>query len=185
VGFSSDLPNQTLSRLLGEEHTQIERCSIPRFQSPCIPASAHLVGECVNMATIEVDFEVYKALTVRRRDENDTYSDVIRRLLGLASLRPDRHKSVTPHQLPISLSHLKLPDGTELRARYKKQVFRASIQSGQIVLESGTRHKSPSSAAVAITHTSVNGWIFWEARPPGETTWKLLKTFKKLPVKVV
>lgn len=35
------------------------------------------------MATIEVDFEVYKELTVRRESESMTENDVIRLLLGL------------------------------------------------------------------------------------------------------
>ena len=35
------------------------------------------------MQTIEVDFEVYKQLTVRRATEQVTYNDVIRGLLGI------------------------------------------------------------------------------------------------------
>ena len=35
------------------------------------------------MATIEVDFEVFKELTVRRESESMTENDVIRLLLGL------------------------------------------------------------------------------------------------------
>lgn len=35
------------------------------------------------MATIDVDFEVYKALTIRRETEEMTYNDVLRHLLSL------------------------------------------------------------------------------------------------------
>jgi len=34
------------------------------------------------MAAIEIDFDVFKELTQRRRDESVTYNDVIRALLG-------------------------------------------------------------------------------------------------------
>ena len=34
------------------------------------------------MARIDVDFEVFKELTVRRASESVTYNDVIRELLG-------------------------------------------------------------------------------------------------------
>ena len=35
------------------------------------------------MQSIEIDFEVYKALTARRTGEGDSPNDVLRRLLGL------------------------------------------------------------------------------------------------------
>ena len=37
---------------------------------------------------------------------------------------------------------------------------------------------SPSEAAHVVTGTSVNGWTFWEARLPGESRWRLLKSMR-------
>jgi len=50
------------------------------------------------MATIDVDFEVFKALTLRRRCEEMTENDVIRELLGLPL--PDRCASTAEGNAP-------------------------------------------------------------------------------------
>lgn len=49
------------------------------------PFSGMLAGSCrvCNMAGMEVDFEVYKALRMYREIETTTYNDVLRELLGL------------------------------------------------------------------------------------------------------
>lgn len=36
------------------------------------------------MHTIDIDFDVYKALTMRREKEEMSYNDVLRQMLGLA-----------------------------------------------------------------------------------------------------
>ncbi len=56
-----------------------------------------------------------------------------------------------------------------------KQHF-GQIDSGEWAVV-GTRFRSPSAAAggVALTksgkHTSLDGWIFWEAKRPGDHRW--------------
>lgn len=44
------------------------------------------------MEKIEVDFDVWKILTSKRIDEQDTYNDVLRRLLGLPPAAIPNHK---------------------------------------------------------------------------------------------
>lgn len=130
------------------------------------------------MTSIEIDFEVYKALTARRGSEKITYNDVIRELLGLKHL-------INPHP---SLFHsesdgwvtkgVHFPSGTEFQARYKGKVFRGKAESGFLELEDGSRYSTPSAAAGAITKYFVNGWTFWEYKFPGESHWKIIKSLR-------
>jgi len=130
------------------------------------------------MTTIEIDFDVFKELTIRRTSEYVTYNDVLRELLGL-----NRLVSSTP--IPENGSDVgawtakgvTFPAGTEFRASYKGQTISGKVDSGFLVVN-GKRFDSPSSAAVSITGNMVNGWIFWECRLPGKTTWQLIKSLR-------
>ncbi len=133
------------------------------------------------MNTIEVDFEVLKALFNRRLSESVTYNDVLRTLLGLKSAVS------TPAVSSVSASHsndwiskgVRFPVGTEFRANYKGQTYLGKVEGGALFTRGRSFH-SPSQAAVFITNNSVNGWIFWEARRPGEENWRILKSFRSI-----
>lgn len=136
---------------------------------------------------IEIDFEVFKALTSRRETESTTYNDVIRTLLklppaGVPSPSAEEASSISGAAGGLRFSNrgLKLPEGTELRATYKGNVYRAQIQGGRWIDQDGNEHSSPSAAASAITGNNVNGWRFWEARRPGETNWLKLDAIPKI-----
>ncbi len=66
-----------------------------------------------------------------------------------------------------------MPRGTELRMEYNGKQHFGQIDSGEWAAE-GTQFRSPSAAAggVALTksgkHTSLDGWIYWEAKRPGD-----------------
>lgn len=128
---------------------------------------------------IDIDFEVYKALTALRESETDTYSKVLRRLLRL----PDREvrlgdlgRSV---RLGVWFGNVHFPDGTRFRATYKGQTFTAKILGDRWVDQDGTPRNSPSEAAGAISGTNVNGWRFWFAQRPGEDDWHKLEDLKQ------
>jgi hypothetical protein len=126
------------------------------------------------MAAIEVDFEVFKQLTVRRTSESMTENDVIRSLLGLhdtASKSAAGHESTSGN--PWVCKGVVFPHGTEFRATYKGQLYSGVVAEGALVVQ-GKRFTSPSSAAVAITGNPVNGWRFWECLLPGRKHWKVI-----------
>jgi hypothetical protein len=136
------------------------------------------------MRTIEVDFDVFKALTLRRPTESVTENDVLRELLGLSpalrSLSAAREASVVvPPIDPDSwLSKgVRFPAGTEFRAHYKGETHLARVEKGALVLV-GKRYDTPSAAAMAITNSPVNGWTFWECRTPGQSAWRMIKTMR-------
>lgn len=124
------------------------------------------------MTAIEVDFEVYKALTLRRETEAMTYNDVIRGLLKLGN------KKLSPPTEPKKGATYKgvfFPDGTLFEATYKGQRYTARIRDGVWVDDrDGGIRTSPSHAVNKLTGTSVNGWRFWRCKRPEDTGWRLL-----------
>ena len=156
---------------------------------------------------IEIDFEVFKALTAKRLSEADSYNDVIRRILALPPVNPDESNrdaglssllssySMFPHQSPSVPGHSTLaqmflgasgawfgnvhfPEGTKFRATYKGRTYRAEIKDGMWMGEDGVKRTSPSDAAGAISGTNVNGWRFWHALVPGTSEWRRMDEFK-------
>lgn len=127
------------------------------------------------MALIEVDWDVYKTLTVKRTTEDMTYNDVLRNLLKLGP-------ATKVHQTTTALSggwtgkgHSFAAD-TQLRAIYKGKVYEAMIADGGIQFN-GELYASPSAAAIAVTQNNVNGWRFWQLQKDG--TWITLDDYLK------
>lgn len=131
------------------------------------------------MPTIQVDFDVFKALTMRRPSEEVTENDILRQLLGLPSRKPPAVPPGVPNPADWIAKGVRFPAGTEFRAVYKGQTYLARVEGGALML-SGKRFDSPSAAAMSITGDKpVNGWTFWECRLPGQGGWKTLKALRK------
>lgn len=126
--------------------------------------------------SIDVDFDVFKALTNLRATEEITYNDVIRGLLDLGPT--SKTKTAIPSSLGCVFKGVSFPDGTQFRATYKGKTYAAEIKNGRWVDSSGTPRKSPSDAAAKVTGTSVNGWRFWQAKRPGEPSWRVLSDLR-------
>ncbi|HEX8301609.1 DUF2924 domain-containing protein [Sphingomonas sp.] len=137
---------------------------------------------------IDIDFEVYKALTALRQNEGHSYNDVLRDLLKLESIQEPEIESALQAAAdilsrPIGLQGffsrgVHLPDGTILRARYKQREYNARIRGDRWLDDQGREHNSPSAAAAAITGTNVNGLRFWEAKRPIDGGWKRLELLR-------
>lgn len=133
------------------------------------------------MRAIEVDFEVWKALTARRVSESHSYNDVLRHMLDLKidSQAVEMVRAIEQPDGGRYLGRRWLPNGTALRARYKGQPYHAEIRGGRLVDEKGQTHSSASAAAKAITSTSVNGLTFWSAKRPTDSEWLSLISIEK------
>jgi hypothetical protein len=148
---------------------------------------------------IEIDFDVFKAITMRRASEAVTPNDVLREVFKLppsenappssahtAPPAPEAPQSPTPIANNRSVGGsgdwvtkgVRFPQGTEFRAKHKGVTHYARVGGGSLVLN-GKWFESPSAAAVSITNNSVNGWIFWECRLPGESSWKLMSSLRR------
>jgi hypothetical protein len=78
----------------------------------------------------------------------------------------------------MAIENRNLKAGTRLVANYKKQTYVCSVEAAKggegvaYVLEDGSRHKSPSAAAMKVMGgKAVNGWRFWslEGEEPAPT----------------
>jgi len=127
------------------------------------------------VATIEIDFDVFKALTLRRESEDVTYNDVLRTLLQLPGASQAQASPPTGGCMFLGVH---FPEGTEFQVTYKGRTYRARIQGGAWIGEDGAAHTSPSEAAHAITKTNVNGWRFWKCRRPGDSGWRLMNDLR-------
>ncbi|MCC6328343.1 MAG: DUF2924 domain-containing protein [Acidobacteria bacterium] len=125
---------------------------------------------------IEIDFDVFKELTIRLKSPETTENDVIRDLLGLGQV-PSNGTAEAP-KAPWVGKGAVLPHGTELRMNYGGREYRAEIFDGAF-LYGGESFKAPSPAAVAITKNPVNGWNYWDCKLPGSTKWEPIKKFRK------
>ncbi len=129
------------------------------------------------MDTIKIDFDVFKALTAKRRSEDMTYNDVLRELLGLGKTTnhsPSASKPPVRNIGDFISKGVTFPAGTEFSVIYKGKRYFAKAEDGCMLLEDGYRATSPSDAAFHITKTNVNGWRFWDCRLPDTEVWHSL-----------
>ena len=125
----------------------------------------------------EIDFEVYKALTMRRVTEATTYNDVLRELLGLTPRKPSTNTTTAVPGGAWEYRGVRFPHETDFRAKYKGKTYAARVEGDRLLLD-GEPVASPSEAAHKITGTNVNGWRFWECRLPGETRWRTIEALR-------
>lgn len=129
---------------------------------------------------IEIDFDVYKALTLHRKAEGHSYNDVLRDLLDLGSgPRPPTIGEKDQLASGRFFGPRFLPSNTKLRARYKGREYNALIVGNDFVLEGGEKFESASAAAKRVTGTTVNGLAFWSVKRPQDTNWTVLKALPR------
>ena len=127
--------------------------------------------------TINIDFDVHKKIETERRNFTETPNEVLRRLLKIAGPAP------TANGRQWSGEGVALPHGTELRMEYNGAVYHGRIDDGGWLVE-GKRFNSPSGAAgVAKTRagntTKLDGWLYWQARRPGDHDWASIKELRR------
>ena len=142
--------------------------------------------------SIDIDFEVHKAIELERRGFDETPNEVLRRMLGIdvsGADGPDPSSVMLvdegrPWVGKGKSTGLVLPHGTDLQMDYNGQRFTGRVENGSLVLE-GQRFSSPSGAADELCRTrdgrktSLNGKELVQVRLPGEARWVLLKEFEQ------
>ena len=150
--------------------------------------------------TIEIDFDVHKLIELERNSFEEAPNEALRRLLKLAasalpaieppavSLPPVGNGAGEAVSVPVMSiagtrpwmdSGVALPHGTLLRMEYGGETFEGKIVNGEWEVR-GKRYDSPSGAACALAttrkgkKTSLNGWIYWSVKRPGDTQWTLI-----------
>lgn len=133
--------------------------------------------------TIEIDFEVHRHIENNRHGFNDSPNDVLRRLLNLGEAKPSGAASRSAPSLARRSwrdKDVELRHGTAIRMRYDGHSYQGQIIDGEWVI-GDQRFDSPSGAASGVavtkrgTKTRLNGWDYWQVKPPGEDDWKPLR----------
>ncbi|HMB90468.1 MAG TPA: DUF2924 domain-containing protein [Rhodothermales bacterium] len=131
--------------------------------------------------SIDIDFDVYKEITIRRKGPDVTENDVLREEFGLepkkGAIKHTNGTQASPG-VPWVSKGVTFPHGTDFRAEYGGQAYYARVDNGALVYD-GKRYTSPSPAAIAVTGSSTNGWIFWECKKPGNSGWTLIDELRK------
>lgn len=130
------------------------------------------------MHTIEIDFDVFKALTNRRSSESISYNDVIRDLLGMEPKENINENKNPLGGAPLIAMGVKFKHGTNFRVIYKGKTYNAKVIDGFLVYNE-KRYSSPSMAGIAITGYNVNGWRFWEQYIPESNSWMKIERLRK------
>lgn len=132
--------------------------------------------------TIEIDFDVFKEITVRRQSPEVSENDVLRELLNLGkatvAASPNLDNTNDSVGADWASKGVILPHGTELRTNFNGRVYVAKIDDGGILYE-GKKYTTVSAAAEAITGYQTNGWTFWECKAPRKNGWITMKNLRK------
>jgi len=121
---------------------------------------------------IEISFQNWQRLTNLLESERDSYDMVIERLVADRMAKMRTRPMVQRGAPELTIKGVSLPNGTILRATFKGKSYFAEILEGRwFDRETGASRNSPSQAAMAITGTVTNGWLFWEVRRPEDNDW--------------
>jgi hypothetical protein len=137
------------------------------------------------LRTIEIDFDVHRRIELERRGFSEPPNLALRRLLGIDT----GDTSSPPKAMPQagrswSGKGVTLPHGTELRMEYNGRVYAGRIENGNWAVE-GREFRSPSAAAGGVARTKegrltqLDGWIYWEAKRPGESQWVKINSLRR------
>ena len=79
---------------------------------------------------------------------------------------------------PLIVDGVAFPSGTEFRGCYKGYNYRGKVSDGVLILN-GKEFLSPCAAAMAITRREVDGWLFWDCKLPGVSSWIDIYSIKR------
>ena len=151
------------------------------------------------MPTIEIDWDVFIAVSLYRNDDAQTVNDVLRSVFSeeIEQVREPRQHYRKPHllamknnvtasetnntSLPFVTGKALFADGTPFRLIYKGKVHKASVRSGALVLEgSEESFANFSRAAMKITGGQViSAWDRWDFFDARTGKWKKVREAAK------
>lgn len=141
----------------------------------------------MQLRSIDIDFDIHKAIEAERQSFDEPPFAALRRLLGLP-IAEDVAEPVIEQGSgrPFIEDGVTVPHGSEARMEYQRgaQVYEGRFLEGMLVVN-GESHSSLSSAAKAVavtkdgTRPSLNGWLYWKAKFPGEAHWRSLHDMRE------
>jgi hypothetical protein len=137
------------------------------------------------LRTIEIDWDIHKMIEAERTSFDEPPFIALRRLLKLQPLKPAAKQESGPG-IPWVEDGVTVPHGSLARMKYLRgsQIYEGQFLNGKLLVK-GREFETLSAAASALAVTkngskpSLNGWLYWEAKFPGETTWRRLGQMRK------
>ncbi|WP_323784620.1 hypothetical protein [Thalassovita sp.] len=135
--------------------------------------------------TIEIDFDIHKLIEAERRSFDEPEYAALRRLLDLPEAVAPVEADAVSEGRPFIQDGVSIPHGSLARMEYLRgsQVYEGQFLDGYLVVE-GKKFSSLSSAAAAVAVTkdgttpSLNGWLYWQAKFPGQNQWRALSDLR-------
>ncbi len=137
------------------------------------------------LQSIEVDWDIYKMVETERSSFDEPHYVALRRLLKLPALKTSPKPEAETGRSWIE-DGVEVPHGSLARMEYLRgsQVYEGRFLNGMLVVN-GRPYEALSAAASALAKTkdgsqpSLNGWLYWKAKFPGETVWRSLGAMRK------
>ena len=118
------------------------------------------------MRTIRISEQVYKEIA-KRGKFGETPNDVLERVFKITQTESQSlRRSLFP------------PNHTECRFNRNGEYVCGKIENGELILSIGS-YSAFSTAAKALTGTSLNGWLYWEIKLPNEDRWILADSWRQ------
>lgn len=130
------------------------------------------------MESIKFDSSLYAKPVSQSSFNRMNQQDVFQEPKNLDAVKSNFQKNPID-DLPWIVDGLAFPKGTEFRGQYKGYVYYGKVTSGALMMN-GKEYLSPCAAATAITRSSVDGWLFWDCKPPGVSSWIDIYTLKQM-----
>lgn len=141
----------------------------------------------MQLRTIEIDFEIHKAIEAERRSFDEPEYVALRRLLKMEDVEAPKspENEVGRDGRPFVEDGVSVVHGSDARMRYLRgtQLYEGKFLDGMLVVD-GTAYPTLSAAASDLARTkegkktSLNGWLYWEVRAPGTAKWRAMKDLR-------
>ncbi len=150
----------------------------------------------MQLRQIEIDFDIHQMIELERRGFDEPPYQALRRLLKLpgSSVGQASTAGKVEPQIPVSsggnvrpfyADGVLVPHGSLARMKYARgtQIYEGQFLDGKLVVN-GVSYSalSPAASALGITKsgktTSLDGWLYWEAKFPGEANWRKLSELR-------
>lgn len=134
------------------------------------------------LQSIDVDWDIYKMIETERGSFDEPHYVALRRLLKLPAVKSLQEPApITENGRPWIEDGVEVPHGSLARMEYLRgsQIYEGRFLNGKLIVN-GKSYDALSAAASALAKTkdgskpSLNGWLYWKVKFPGETRWRSL-----------
>jgi hypothetical protein len=143
----------------------------------------------LQLQKIEIDWDIHKLIEAERRSFDEPPYFALRRLLELPAVQPSSPAAPVHHVaagVPWTEDGVTVPHGSAAQMEYGRgsQIYEGQFLNGKLVVN-GESFDSLSSAANSLavtkegTKPSLNGWLYWKVRFPGEAKWRSLNDMRR------